>query len=207
MGVSLAQLLSTTQLLSTMPGAFRKVNFVPRYAYKTDRGQVVYGTWALMLMFGEPTGDAGSYALESTREQNHFDDVVYSTDMPYLGIAPGSVWRREAMAVRGHPMFATIIGTITRPSGLTPIAYARGRTDPEATLGSLCGRTRKTMYVMSDYTGAIDVWMTDASMVPGSYACYRLVGIQRQEDWCLCRNLQFLGYRQGDPELAGRARL
>ena len=31
------------------------------------------------------------------------------------------------------------------------------------------------------------------------------VGIERPDDWHLCRELHFLGYVKGDPELASRA--
>ena len=102
-------------------------------------------------------------------------------------------------------MFTAIIHS----TGIAATTYGYGHTDPNIVLGALCGNNGKTMtmYRMMDYSGAVDAWLHDFTMVPGPFAVYRLSDIQRQEDWYLCRQLQFLGYRQGDLELSARARL
>ena len=68
-------------------------------------------------------------------------------------------------------------------------------------LGILCGATYKTMYVLNDYSGAVDAWVCDQSMVPGCYAHFRVEGVSMLEDWYRCQRPMFMGYVQGEPAM------
>ena len=188
-----------------MPGAFRRVDLVPRYGYQF-RGTMLFGTRAYgeMCLKLPPSVDAGVYAFESTAAQNFFENAVYTSEEPFIAFRPNYCWRQEGH-VRRHPMFFHMIRTVFPNMVAFQRYYPAGNTNLNDVIQWLCKSDRKTIYILTDYTGAIDAWMTDRTMVPGSYAHYRLLGIGRQEDWHLCRELQFLGYVMGDPELAGRA--
>ena len=182
-----------------MPGAFRVVYVIPRYGYAHDGG-IFPGTAALQTVLGRaPIVDWGCYALESTAAQNIFDYAVYSSDAPYVTFRPDYRWNPEGRLM-DHRSFQPLMGRF-------PIPCHRGGTHVPIILDNLCGLARKTMFVLSDYSGSIDSWINDNTMLPGSYAHYRLVGCQRQEDWWRCHNLQFLGYRRGDRTMAGTAML
>ena len=174
-----------------MPGAYRKCHFTPRYVYQFSRGEV-YGTWAFMAVARvTPIREAGVYALESTAHQNHYEDTVWVTEQPFVTISPGgTMWRQEGI-VRSHPMFRLLVAAMNGPD-LSNI-YRLGNTDPVVIIQGLLGPLRKTMYVLSDYSGAIDAWLREETMAPGSYAHFRLLDIRVQADWYLCRSMQFLG--------------
>ena len=68
-------------------------------------------------------------------------------------------------------------------------------------LDVLCGLAQKTMYILTDYSGSIDAWVSDQTMVPGAYAHFRLDGVTAMENWWLCQQPRFLGYVTGDPTI------
>ena len=130
-----------------------------------------------------------------------------SASNPISCFSPNYAWRPEAPAIRQHPMFQDLIRRLFPTPDAFRRYYPEGNTQPMNVARALFRSPHKVMYVLSDYSGAIDAWLTDDTMVPGSYAHWRLLGIARQDEWHLCEHMQFMGYIRGDPELAGRASL
>ena len=95
---------------------------------------------------------------------------------------------------------------VIRQAGLSHVGDTSGDGNHDYVLRVLSGPFLfKTMYILRDYSGAIDAWLCDNTMAAGSYCHYRLVGIQHPDDWWRCTTMQLLGLVRGDPELAARS--
>ena len=178
-----------------MPDSFITVYVVPRYEFRLGN-RVLYGTMSTCQACNvQPMRDAGCYALESTAAQNFYAYRVYSSDMPYVVFRPDYRWRLEADALAMYPMFRPLLQRLLTDN---PSRTRDGVQAVPMLLDVVCGLARKTMYILTDYSGSIDAWVSDQTMVPGVYAHFRLDGVNAMENWWLCQQPRFLGYVIGE---------
>ena len=174
----------------TMPGAFMTLIVMPRFLYLDAMGNPIYGTRAFGYMHGlMPVREAGKYCLESTRQQNLYDTIVYSTEVPFVSSSLLADWHREAWRLCDHPMFSQVVAK----HGPIEDLYQYGGSQQHVLVRLYGGSPIRTAYVVLDYSGAIDLWFDSEFRLPlGVYGVFRLIGVRQQQDWYLCRRVQFL---------------